>query len=489
MILNKQIPKDFYKLFRTKNMDAYMMFLVEIYNAGNDIYTSLGLTIEEGKAIIRESISRSRIVWQEDAEDSDEGLNDKDVGIDFLYKNQTAVEQANEQKAGTPSSILRRLISWGWLESDYDERLNTYMLSFPEYSQLYVELFEKLSTEDNRKERESILSIYSALFTYKSDREKNNDILRTAFRTAKNLERLLNNMQNGMRSYFDELSRSRNFIDIQQVLVDEINNSDSKKYAILTTTDSFYRYKEAVKELISQILCENDLLRDDIEKKQKENESNQIAYFRNEKALEYCEEAARLVYSIEREFDVIERKYNKLIEQKAIFAKRALARIRYIFQEGAAEEDNVLKLIRLIDARNDKDEILEAVGKRIRFTTPFKTFNDNSMYKRRNAADKDFSPVATEHIEQTDNDNITDFVPRPLYTRKQLHEFRDKNVSNGVFRATKETVNSMEDLEKMMFLWQELTQEYAEEDIIELGKELTNETGFTFSELMIHLKN
>lgn len=61
-----------------------------------------------------------------------------------------------------------------------------------------------------------------------------------------------------MRSYFEELSQKKNFIGIQKVLVEEINNSDSKKYAILTTTDSFYRYKEAVKELISQILREND---------------------------------------------------------------------------------------------------------------------------------------------------------------------------------------------------------------------------------------
>ena len=58
-----------------------------------------------------------------------------------------------------------------------------------------------------------------------------------------------------MRSYFEELSQKKNFIGIQKVLVEEINNSDSKKYAILTTTDSFYRYKEAVKELVSQIFA------------------------------------------------------------------------------------------------------------------------------------------------------------------------------------------------------------------------------------------
>ena len=61
-----------------------------------------------------------------------------------------------------------------------------------------------------------------------------------------------------MRTYFEELSQSKNFMEIQQVLVDEINNSDSKRYAILTTTDSFYRYKEAVKELISRILYDNE---------------------------------------------------------------------------------------------------------------------------------------------------------------------------------------------------------------------------------------
>ena len=46
MILKKKIPKEFYKLFRTKNRDAYMQFLVAIYEENNEVYTALGLTIE-----------------------------------------------------------------------------------------------------------------------------------------------------------------------------------------------------------------------------------------------------------------------------------------------------------------------------------------------------------------------------------------------------------------------------------------------------------
>ena len=102
-------------------------------------------------------------------------------------------------------------------------------------------------------------------FTYHSDTEKNNDILKNALQTSRRLGQLLSNMQDGMRSYFEELSQKKNFIGIQKVLVEEINNSDSKKYAILTTTDSFYRYKEAVKELVSQILRENDQKREQLD--------------------------------------------------------------------------------------------------------------------------------------------------------------------------------------------------------------------------------
>ena len=246
MILKKQIPEEFYKLFRTRNMDAYMMFLVAIYEENSELYTALGLTIEEGTSIIAETMNKSQIDWQEDEENVEEDTEE------------ASGEEQENSYPGTPSAILRRLIRWGWLRSDYDEKLNTYILSFPEYSQLYVELFEKLQKEDETGERESILSIYSALFTYYSDQEKNNEILKSAIRTSKNLQQLLSNMQNGMRTYFEELSQSKNFMEIQQVLVDEINNSDSKRYAILTTTDSFYRYKEAVKELISRILYDNE---------------------------------------------------------------------------------------------------------------------------------------------------------------------------------------------------------------------------------------
>ena len=67
MTLKDKIPEQFYALFRTKNRDYYMLFLVALYDENNDMYTSLGLTIEEAKQIVLEQMSHVQMEWQLEA--------------------------------------------------------------------------------------------------------------------------------------------------------------------------------------------------------------------------------------------------------------------------------------------------------------------------------------------------------------------------------------------------------------------------------------
>lgn len=86
---------------------------------------------------------------------------------------------------------------------------------------------------------------------------------------------------------------------------------------------------------------------------------------------------------------------------------------------------------------------------RIRVGTQFKNITDRSFYNRKNAEDAGFHPIAMEkHNEET---QMTDFVPKPLYTKKQLQEFRQKNIVDGRFVTDEQTIQSVEDLEKLLF--------------------------------------
>ena len=460
-----------------------MQFLVAVYEESSQSYSLLGLTEGECQAIMNEQLARMTLDWSEERFD-EEG--------ELLTRSNMAMIS------------LRHFEDWGWLRRDYDETLNSYVVSFPEYSQLYVELFRNLYSDEDSKERESVLAVYSHLYTYSSDREKNNDILKSALHTSRSLLQMLANMQEGMRGYFDELSSQRSFLGIQEVLVKEINNSDSQKYAILTTTDSFYRYKEAVKELIEKNLGENEtrregfveklrdiqvqLAREEQEKSEERNVQNKLSIqrYRLERAVKLCDEANEMLYRISREFDAIERRYNMLIEQKTVFASRAAARIRYILMEGAVEEDQTIAFVNLLTQSEKCDEILDKLSQKMKLTEPYRVMNEKSLYQRRDRKKEAFVPQAVAEVtEQADSEEMNEYVLKPLYTQKEIREFRKQNEQDGNFIVTKDTVKSMEDLEKLFLVWQDATEVAEGTEEIEVGEELENENGLRFSKLVI----
>ena len=463
MKLVERIPKDLYKVFGSKYMEFYMQFLVALYEESSQSFSLLGLTERECQMIMNERLAKMTMDWSEERFDEEGELL---------------------TRANMASVSLKHFEDWGWLRRDYDETLNSYVVSFPEYSQLFVELFQKLYSENDSKERESVLTVYSHLYTYSSDKEKNNDILKSALHTSRSLLQMLANMQEGMRGYFDELSKQRSFRGIQEVLIQEINNSDSKKYAILTTTDSFYRYKEAVKELIEENLGKNESRKRDYEGELMAVEENTPKYYRIRRMIELCEDAMDMLYKISREFDAIERRYNKLIEQKTVFASRAAARIRYIMMEGAMEEDQTVALINLINGSEKSEEILEKLSEKIGFSEPYKVLSEKSLYQRRENQKTKFTPQAVQ-AEAVTEDGMNEFVLKPLYTQKEIRSFREANQQNGRFTVTKDTVKSVEDLEKLFMVWQNATESADSKEQIEIAQDLENETGFRFSKLTI----
>lgn len=477
MSLIQQIPKEFYRVFRTKNREHYFTILVELYKANMGEYYAFGMTKSECRDIINETMAEQKIVWQEDEEEQDIDAEDG--------------EQITIRKPAARS--LTNLLQWGWLREDYDEKMNEYILTFPEYSQMFVELLWQLGLDSDSQERESIMSIYSLLYTYHSDKDHNNDILKNAWKTSRRLTQLLTNMQDGMRGYFDKLSAQKNFLGVQEILVQELNNNDSKKYAMLTTTDSFYRYKEQVKELISEILNENEeqsfLLRERWMQQKPETKES----VRTERQLKSKEETREYMIRIEREFDSIEKKYNALIEQKSVFAKRALARVQFILQEGMDENENVARLIQLIGKGEEGQQITGDLRECLFFSAPFTRFTEKSLYQKRNATDKEFVPRPVEETIR-EEEQITEFVPKPLYSGRELREFREKNTIGGRFMVTEDSIENIEDLEKLMILWQQVTKEteQAGEDKIKLNREIrkqinTNQN-ISYTQLVIEEK-
>ena len=91
--------------------------------------------------------------------------------------------------------------------------------------------------------------------------------------------------------------------------------------------------------------------------------------------------------------------------------------------------------------------------------------------------------VAAETEEMLDS-----FVLKPLYTSQEIAEFRRKNQEDGRFTVTEETIQSVEDLEKLFFVWQEATEVADTDKEIMVGKGLESKDGYRFSELTVREK-
>ena len=90
------------------------------------------------------------------------------------------------------------------------------------------------------------------------------------------------------------------------------------------------------------------------------------------------------------------------------------------------EEDQTVALINLINESGKSEEILDKLSSKLRFSEPYKIMTEKSLYQRRENQKEKFTPQAVKP-EKSQEENMTEFVLEPLYTQKEIRDFRKKN--------------------------------------------------------------
>ena len=153
----------------------------------------------------------------------------------------------------------------------------------------------------------------------------------------------------------------------------------------------------------------------------------------------------------------------------------------------------------LLSRSDKKEEIIQDLAEKIQVTSPFRVITEKSLYTRRDSDKEAFAPAAVQKPVEEPENGLEEFVLKPLYTHREIDRFRRQHMKHGVFEAdskdiqsvTKDVIHSVEDLEKLFFVWQEATELAEGKQKIEVGEELVSqgETGFKFSRLTIEEKN
>ncbi len=416
MQLRQEIPDQFWGLFRSVNREVYIESLLCINREYE--YSNYFLTREVCLQILNDMNAEKRIRLEREETESD---------FDMLE---------------TPSlRILNWLVRTGWLKKIEDYVSMTTNIVIPDYAAVFIEAFEKLSSEDLEETEVYIQNVYATLYSFRNDPRVNLNMLRTALVNTRKLNKALQDMLHNMDKFFARLLDKRTYGELlREHLEGYVEEVVRKKYHILKTSDNFYIYKNDIKECLRE-------MREDEEWIEKVRARSKASGDGGEDVLE-------LIDLIDRGFDDIEHRIANMDREHSKYVRATVTRLNYLLSGETDTKGLVIKLLGRMEDSTKREEIIAAAGSRMNLSL-LEILSEKSLYKRRRARTDFISRMEPdEEIEDLDRDEVLKMNRiQTRYSRADIESFIESNMKEDVMDAGELKDMSEEDFEKLILAY------------------------------------
>ena len=433
MQLRNEIPDTFWSLFRSVNRDIYIEALLCINEEYQ--YNNYFLTREECIQVLGDMNARKRfkLQWEEN-----------ETEFDMLE---------------TPSSrILNWLLKTGWLKRIEDYQTLVTNIVIPDYSAVFIEAFERLSSEDMQDTEIYIQNVYATLFSFKNDSRANLGMLRTALVNTKRLNKALQDMLHNMDKFFARLLEQNNYEDLLREHLDGyVEEIVQKKYHILKTSDNFYIYKMDIKK------CLRDMREDEEWIEEIRTRAAQMG--------DTKDDVLDLLDQIERGFDDIEHRIANMDKEHAKYVRATVTRLNYLLSGETDTKGLVVQLLNRMSQTKDaqeQDAMIRETGERMNLSL-LEILSEKSLYKRRRPRTDFISKMAPDQaLPDLDKDDVLKLNRIQMrYSRSQIEEFIESYMDGEVMDASKIPLMDEEAFEKLILAYDYSTRKNSKYMVLE----------------------
>lgn len=433
MQLRNEIPDTFWSLFRSVNRDIYIEALLCINEEYQ--YNNYFLTREVCIQVLGDMNARKRfkLQWEEN-----------ETEFDMLE---------------TPSSrILNWLLKTGWLKRIEDYQTLVTNIVIPDYSAVFIEAFERLSSEDMQDTEIYIQNVYATLFSFKNDSRANLGMLRTALVNTKRLNKALQDMLHNMDKFFARLLEQNNYEDLLREHLDGyVEEIVQKKYHILKTSDNFYIYKMDIKK------CLRDMREDEEWIEEIRTRAAQMG--------DTKDDVLDLLDQIERGFDDIEHRIANMDKEHAKYVRATVTRLNYLLSGETDTKGLVVQLLNRMSQTEDaqeQDAMIRETGERMNLSL-LEILSEKSLYKRRRPRTDFISKMAPDQaLPDLDKDDVLKLNRIQMrYSRSQIEEFIESYRDGEVMDASKISLMDEEAFEKLILAYDYSTRKNSKYMVLE----------------------
>lgn len=433
MQLRNEISDTFWSLFRSVNRDIYIEALLCINEEYQ--YNNYFLTREVCIQVLGDMNARKRfkLQWEEN-----------ETEFDMLE---------------TPSSrILNWLLKTGWLKRIEDYQTLVTNIVIPDYSAVFIEAFERLSSEDMQDTEIYIQNVYATLFSFKNDSRANLGMLRTALVNTKRLNKALQDMLHNMDKFFARLLEQNNYEDLLREHLDGyVEEIVQKKYHILKTSDNFYIYKMDIKK------CLRDMREDEEWIEEIRTRAAQMG--------DTKDDVLDLLDQIERGFDDIEHRIANMDKEHAKYVRATVTRLNYLLSGETDTKGLVVQLLNRMSQTEDaqeQDAMIRETGERMNLSL-LEILSEKSLYKRRRPRTDFISKMAPDQaLPDLDKDDVLKLNRIQMrYSRSQIEEFIESYMDGEVMDASKISLMDEEAFEKLILAYDYSTRKNSKYMVLE----------------------
>lgn len=416
MEIRFEIPESFWGLFRSVNREVYIESLLCINEEYQ--YSNYFLTKEMCIQLLSDMNAKKNINFVREDDESETDLLDT-----------------------TAARILQRLLKAGWLKKIEDYQTMTSNIVIPDYAAVFIEAFERLTTEDLEETEMYIQNVYATLFSFRNNPRVNLNMLRTALINTRKLNKALQDMLHNMDRFFERLLAKETYSELlKEHLSGYVEEVVKKKYHILKTSDNFYIYKMDIKQ------CLKDMRNDE--------EWIEAIRKKAEKGGDKKDDVLDLLDMIERGFDDIEHRISNMDREHSKYVRATVARLNYLLSAETDTKGMIVQLLRCIAASNDRDAVLKAAADKMNLSMPV-ILSEKSLYKRRKPR-RDF--ISQMEVQQETEDLNREDILRlnriqKRYSKEEIEEFIDVNMKNGIMDTENLENITDRDFEKLILAY------------------------------------
>ena len=327
MEMRFEIPASFWGLFRSVNRDIYIEALLYINEEYQ--YSNYFLTKEICVQVLSDMHAKKRIQLMREEDETETDLLET-----------------------TASRILNWLLRAGWLKKIDDYNTMTTNIVIPDYAAIFIEAFERLSSEELEDTEVYIQNVYATLFSFRNNPRVNLNMLRTALINTRKLNKALQDMLHNMDKFFERLLNKETYGELlKEHLNGYVEEIVKKKYHILKTSDNFYIYKMDIKQCLRDMRDDDEWIERIRAKAQNTGDTK--------------EDVLDLLDMIERGFDDIEHRISNMDKEHSKYVRATVTRLNYLLSGETDTKGLVVKLLNEMAESEDQDKILKDVSQKM----------------------------------------------------------------------------------------------------------------------------